>query len=146
MLEPFTLVRFLHVLGATVWVGGQLTITTMLLPVVRTRLDVTARADVMRHIGRKFAKFTLAVFLPVQVATGVLLADHYGVTISSLAQPGYGRTLLAKLIVVTLVMLASGFHGVAHGTGRAGTARALAIGSLMGSIVIVLLATALPST
>lgn len=146
MLEPWSLVRFLHVLSATVWVGGQLTITTMLLPVVRHRVAITDRAELMRQVGRRFGKFTITVFLPVQITTGLLLAYHHGVTVMSLSQPGYGRTLLAKLIVVTLVLTASGVHGWAHGTNRAGTARTFAIGSLVGSVVIVLLATALPSS
>lgn len=131
MFELWTLVRFLHVLSAMVWVGGQLTLTAMLLPVVRARLAAGDRAEVMRHVGRRFGLFTLAVFLPVQIITGVLLS------------PGYGRTLLAKLIVVALVLAASGVHGWAQGTARAELARAFAVGSLLGSLVIVLLATAL---
>lgn len=143
MIEAWSLIRFLHVLGAAVWVGGQLTITTVLLPVVRNRLAGNDRADVMRKIGRRFGMITLTAFLPVQITTGIALAYHHGVTVASLARPGYGQTLLAKLIVVTLVLLAAGIHGWAQGTARARTARVFAIGSLIGSIVIVLLASAL---
>jgi len=32
------------------------------------------------------------------MVTGLALAAHNGVTVSSLGVPGYGRTLLAKLI------------------------------------------------
>lgn len=143
MFELWSLVRFLHVLFAMVWVGGQLTITTMLLPVVRARLAAGDRAEVMRHVGRRFGLFTLVLFLPVQIGTGVLLAWHHGVAFGSLLSPGYGRTLLAKIIVVGLVLAASGVHGWAQGTARAELARAFAVGSLLGSLVIVLLAAAL---
>jgi uncharacterized membrane protein len=146
MLDLWSLVRFLHVLSAMVWVGGQLTLTAMLLPVVRARLAATDRAAVMRQVGRRFGMFTVAVFLPVQLTTGVALAWHHGVTLASLSEPGYGRTLLAKLVVVALVLAASGVHGWAQGTRRAGAARVFAIGSLLGSLVIVLLATALPGS
>lgn len=146
MLGLWSLVRFAHVLSAMVWVGGQLTLTAMLLPVVRTRLTAADRADVMRRIGRRFGMFTVTVFLPVQVGTGALLAWRHGVTFASLAHPGYGRTLLAKLIVFTLVLAVSGLHGWAQGTRRAGWARSFALGSLLGSVIIVLLATALPHT
>lgn len=144
MLDLWSLVRFLHVLSAMVWVGGQLTLTAMLLPVVRARLTGTDRQAVMRQVGRRFGMFTVTVFLPVQVATGALLAWHVGVTPGSLTEPGYGRTLLAKLVVFSLVLAASGVHGWAQGTRRAGAARVFALGSLLGSLVIVLLATALP--
>jgi putative copper export protein len=146
MLGLWSIVRFAHVLSAMVWVGGQLTLSAMLLPIVRARLTGADRADVMRRIGQRFGIFTVTLFLPIQVGTGVLLAWRRGVTFSSLTHPGYGRTLLAKLIVFALVMAVSGVHGWAQGTRRAGWARSLAIGSVIGSLVIVLLATALPST
>lgn len=146
MLGLWSLVRFLHVLSAMVWVGGQLVISAMLLPVLRARLTTAEGAEVRHQLGRRFGIFTLTVFLPVQVTTGVLLAWHKDVTLVSLTHPGYGRTLLAKLIVFTLVLIASGVHGWAQGTRRAGLARSFALGSLLGSLVIVLLATALPVT
>ncbi|HET8600221.1 MAG TPA: hypothetical protein VFL99_07840 [Segeticoccus sp.] len=146
MLGLWPFVRFLHVVSAMVWVGGQLTLTALLLPLIRQRLKVADAAGLMRSVGQRFGVYTLSVFLPVQVGTGALLAWREGVTFTSLTHPGYGRTLLAKLTVFALVLLASGLHGWAHGTGRKEVARALAVGSLIGSVVIVLLATALPIT
>ena len=43
-------------------------------------------------------------------------------------------------------MLAAAGHGIAHAKGRAELARILAVASLVGSLGVVLLATALPST
>jgi putative copper export protein len=146
LLGLWSLVRFLHVISAMAWVGGQLVISAMLLPVLRARLATAEGAAVRQQLGRRFGIFTLTVFLPVQVGTGLLLAWHNGVTLASLAHPGYGRTLLAKLIVFALVLTASGVHGWAQGTRRVGLARSFALGSLLGSLVIVLLATALPVT
>ncbi|WP_208614686.1 hypothetical protein [Streptomyces regalis] len=65
---------------------------------------------------------------------------------ASLADPGCGRTLATKLGLFVLVMLAAAGHGIAHAKGRAELARALAVVSLMGSLGVVLLATALPAT
>jgi uncharacterized membrane protein len=139
----WSLLRFVHVLSAAVWVGGQLTLSALLLPVLRRRLPVELRESLTSSIGRRFGLYTLAVFVPVQVGSGIGLAIEHGVTWSMLGQPGYGRTLSAKLGVFVIVMVLSGLHGWAHGTGRAALARALALGSLIGSCVIVLLATAL---
>jgi uncharacterized membrane protein len=144
MLGWWSLVRFTHVVSAMVWVGGQLTISAILLPTVRRHLDLEGRATVLTGVGRRFGRFTVTLFLPLQVGTGVALAWHKGVTIPSLADPGYGRTLAAKLVAFVLVMLAAGVHGWAMGTRRQLLARALAIASLVGSLAIVLLATALP--
>jgi uncharacterized membrane protein len=137
-------VRFLHVVGAVVWLGGQFTITVLVMPIARRRLTDEARAGLMRTVGMRFGIATVAVFLPLQVATGVALAGHKGVTWASLAEPGYGRMLAGKLVAFVLVMLAAGLHGWAVSTGRPTLARALAVSSLVGSFVVVLLATALP--
>ena len=146
MLDLWSLVRFLHVVGAVVWLGGQLTVSALVMPVARNRLPEEARAGLMRDLGMRFGIATMAVLIPIQLATGVALARHKGVTMASLTQPGYGRMLAGKLVAFALVMLAAGLHGWAISVGRRNLARSLAVSSLAGSFVVVLLATALPVT
>jgi uncharacterized membrane protein len=145
VIDVWTIVRFLHILGASVWMGGQLTITLVVLPPARRALSATEAADVLAAVGRRFAVITAAVFLPVQITTGVLLAGRRGVTWSSLLQPenGYDRTLAAKLLLFALVMAAAGVHGIAQGKQRPTVARAASITALIGSVGVVLLATGL---
>ncbi|MPZ80598.1 MAG: hypothetical protein GEV28_09440 [Actinophytocola sp.] len=143
MIDIWTIVRFLHVLGAIIWVGGQLTITIVLLPPVRRMLSTTDRAGLLRTVGKRFALITMAVFLPNQITTGVLLAWQHGVTWAALLQPGYGRVLAAKLLLFTLVMVAATLHGIAQAKHQPGKARAASITALIGSLGVILLATAL---
>lgn len=143
-MSVWSLIRFVHVVGAVMWLGGQLTVSALVLPVARRRLDERARAGLMRTLGKRLGIATVAAFVPLQVTTGVLLAAHKGVTWVSLTDPGYGRLLAGKLVAFVLVMLAAGLHGWANGVGRRSLARALAVASLSGSFVVVLLATALP--
>ncbi|MFF0736333.1 hypothetical protein ACFYVK_32570 [Streptomyces chartreusis] len=142
----WSLVRFAHVAGAALWVGGQLALSLVILPLARHRLAPEPRDDFTAAAGRRFGMLTGAVFLPVQLATGWAMAWHRGVTWASLAEPGYGRTLATKLALFVLVMLAAAGHGIAHAKGRPDLARALAVVSLVGSLGVVLLATALPTT
>ncbi|MBG0830115.1 hypothetical protein HS041_20320 [Planomonospora sp. ID67723] len=142
----WSVVRFLHVLSAALWVGGQLTVSLVVLPLARRLLETERRGQVMRAVGRRFGMFTGAVFLPVQLGTGVAIAWRKGVTWTSLAEPGYGRILAAKLALFCAVMVAAGLHGWATGAGRPGFARAMAVSALVGSVGVVLLATALPAT
>ena len=144
MLGLWSLVRFLHVLGAIFWVGGQLTVSALILPIVRRQLAGPDRTSLLHTVGMRLGVLTVVAFIPLQLVTGFALAWHKGVTWASLAEPGYGRTLAAKLVAFALVMLAAGMHGWANGNGRRTLARALAISSLIGSLVVVLLATALP--
>ncbi|MEU4510580.1 hypothetical protein AB0G05_13870 [Nonomuraea wenchangensis] len=142
----WSVVRFLHVLGAALWVGGQLSVSLVLLPLARRLLDEQRRGQVLSAVGRRFGLLTAAVFLPVQLATGVAIAWHKGVTWASLAEPGYGRVLAAKLVLFCAVMAAAGAHGWLTGAGRPRLARVMAVTSLVGSLGVVLLATALPAT
>lgn len=142
----WTVVRFAHVLSAALWVGGQLTVSLVLLPLARRLLDVERRGQVLRAVGRRFGMFTGAVFLPVQLGTGVALAWHRGVTWASLAEPGYGRILAAKLLLFCAVMVAASLHGWATSAKRPALARSMAVTALVGSVGVVLLATALPAT
>jgi uncharacterized membrane protein len=112
----WTLVRFVHVLSAMVWVGGQLLLSLLVLPVLRRRLDAASRAPLTREVGVRFGVFTVAVFLPVQIATGIALAAHRGVTVGDLAEPGYGRTLGEKVALFAVVLLISGGAWRGRGT------------------------------
>ena len=142
----WSLVRFAHVAGAALWVGGQLALSLVVLPLARHLLGAEAKDRFTAAAGRRFGMLTGAVFLPVQLGTGWAMAWHKGVTWASLAEPGYGRTLATKLGLFVVVMAAAGGHGLAQSKGRGDLARALAVVSLVGSLGIVVLATALPAT
>lgn len=145
-VDSWSLVRFVHVAGAALWVGGQLALSLVILPLARHLLAPEVKDSFTAAAGRRFGMLTGALFLPAQLATGWALAWHRGVTWASLAEPGYGRTLASKLALFVLVMLAAAGHGIAHAKGRTELARILAVASLVGSLGVVLLATALPST
>jgi len=67
-------VRFVHVLSSMAWVGGQLLLSLLVLPVLRRRMDAATRAPLTREVGIRFGVFTVEVFLPLQILTGIALA------------------------------------------------------------------------
>ncbi len=90
----------LHVLAATVWVGGQLTVAG-LLPTVR-RLG----EDGARRIARAFARISWPAYA-VLLATGI-----WNVTAVSSGQPTSWQILLGvKISVVVVAGLAAWLHG-----------------------------------
>ncbi len=133
------MVRFVHILGAIIWVGGQLTVTVVVLPAVYRLLSVTDRADLLRAVGKRFATITFTVFVPLQIGTGVLLAAHHGIGWAALLRPGDGRVLLVKVVLFAAVMGAATLHGLAQARRRPATARAASIAALVGSLGVVLL-------
>lgn len=142
IVSIWMLVRFVRVLSAMLWVGGQLLLSLLVLPVLRRRLDAASRAPLTREVGIRFGIFTGAIFLPVQIVTGIALAAHRGLTVADLAEPGYGQTLGREGHPVR-GGAGLGVHGVAVGRGQHRLARVLTVATLLSSVGVVLLATAL---
>ena len=108
---------FLHVLAATVWVGGQLTLAG-LVPGLRN-----ISADAPRAVARRFNRIAWPAFA-VLVVTGVwnLLAVDVARQTTS-----YHVTVFVKLVVVALSGISAAIHA------RARTKGALAVfGALSG--------------
>jgi putative copper export protein len=80
--------------------------------------------------------------LPLLLITGVSLALHRGVTFATFEEPGYGRLLGIKLVLVLLSVLLAALHGISASKGARG-ARPLAMAGLASSVGIVVFATAL---
>ena len=111
---------FLHVLAATVWVGGQLTLVG-LLPSLRT-----LGPDAPRTVARAFNRLAWPAF-GVLVATGiwnVLAAAPSG-------DVHYDVTLAVKIVVVA----ASGLGAFLHTTTR--SRRALAVWGAVGGVAAI---------
>jgi putative copper export protein len=94
---------FLHVLAATVWVGGQITLTA-LVPVLR-RLG----AEVPRAAARRFSHVAWPAFA-VLVVTGIWNI----IAVRSQIHGSYETTLVVKLVVVAISGIAAALHARAH--------------------------------
>ena len=97
-----TIRLFLHVLAATVWVGGQLTLAG-LVPGLRS-----ISPDAPRTVARRFNRAAWPAFA-VLVATGIwnILAVH------ATFHGAYGVTLIVKLTVVALSGVSAFLHSTA---------------------------------
>ncbi|MDZ7676123.1 MAG: CopD family protein [Acidimicrobiales bacterium] len=138
----WSLVRFAHVLAAMVWVGGQLLLSGVVLPVLRADLPPETRGPVVRRAAKRFGLIANAVLLPTLLVTGIALAWHRGVTFGSFTGPGYGRVLGIKLVLVVASVGLAAAHGIIASR-RPDRGRPLAIAGLAASVGIVVFATAL---
>jgi putative copper export protein len=105
MLEsgPDSVRIFLHVLAATIWVGGQLTLAA-LVPVLRAE-----GADVPRRAARQFSKVAWSAFA-VLVVTGLWNMQ----ATRDEATGAYDDVLAVKLVVVAASGLTAWLHGRAQ--------------------------------
>lgn len=141
-VNTWSLVRFAHVLAAMVWVGGQLLLSGIVLPVLRAELGPAERGPLVRRTAGRFGTVANVVLLPVLLVTGIALAWHRGVTFGSFDDPGYGRLLGIKLVFVVASVALAAVHGIVASR-KPTRARPLAIAGLVASVGIVVFATAL---
>lgn len=142
-ITGWSVVRFLHVLAAMGWVGGQLLLSVVVLPALRSSgLDPEVRVPLVRSAAKRFALVANAVLLPTLLATGLSLAAHRHLSWGILDDPGYGRLFAIKMVLVVASVVIAAVHGILATT-RPGSARPLAIAGLAASVGIVVFATAL---
>lgn len=98
-----TIRLFLHVLAATVWVGGQLTLAA-LVPVLRH-----LGAEIPRAAARRFNQVAWPAFA-VLVITGVWNM----IAVQSQVTGSYQTTLTVKLVVVLISGVTAALHARAR--------------------------------
>lgn len=108
--DTWTLVRFLHLLAVTVWIGGMVFLGAVAVPVARAAGGGDATRRLIRSVARRFAPLAAAAWILI-LATGMGLINHRGLSLGELTDTDYGQRLLTKLIL----LLAIGVLAVAHG-------------------------------
>ncbi len=104
----------LHILAATVWLGGMLFLTLVLVPITR-RLQQPGLAGMLFSVaGRRFRNISWITIM-VLIVTGSATLYHRGVrweTVTSgrLFEGEFGALLLIKLVIVGVLMVLSLVH------------------------------------
>ncbi|WP_022834626.1 DUF4149 domain-containing protein [Salisaeta longa] len=104
----------LHVLAATVWVGGMVFLGVAVVPVLRAPDLAPVRTTLLHRLGLRFRWVGWAL-LGVLVGTGLLLLHAHGYTWAhlwngTLWQGPWGHALAWKLGFVGLVLVANAVH------------------------------------
>jgi copper resistance protein D len=106
------LVRSLHLIAAAVWAGG-LVFLGVAAAAARRTLAANDRIALFRALGRRFAIIG-GIALLVLIATGSDMASDRHAW-DNLGEGTYGKTLLAKLILVGVVIVLTIVHGMIQG-------------------------------
>src|SRR3954466_164015 len=88
-------IRWLHVLAMAFFVGGQLFLAAVVVPVERRGPD----RERLRAVARRFGYGTLAA-IAVLLATGTAIASHYRLWGDSTLQVKLGLVALVAVLVV----------------------------------------------
>jgi putative copper export protein len=108
---------FLHVVAATVWVGGQLALAG-LVPGLRR-----IAPDAPRRVAQRFNRIAWPAYF-VLIATGIWNV----VAVDPAFDTAYGRTLMVKVVVAIISGVAAFIHSIARS--KAGLATWGAVSSL----------------
>jgi putative copper export protein len=97
LVELYRLVLILHIIGATIWVGGHLVLSLAILPgALRSRNPV-----IVREFEARYERIGIPS-LAVQVVTGLLLAYYWTRSLDAFLPPSSPQ---AWFISVKLVLL-----------------------------------------
>jgi uncharacterized membrane protein len=116
-MDVWTVIRFFHVAGLALFVGGQLALALAVAPALRGHDEA-----IMRAVARRFGVASGAA-LVIIIASGVAMASHF--------QRWGDGILNAKLAVLVLVFVLLGLHVVTP------YARAISLAVLASSLLLV---------
>jgi putative copper export protein len=103
-----TVLRILHVLSASVWVGGTVALVFVGVPAIR-QLEGEARAVAMRTLGRRWRPIGWSA-MAVAILSGLWLTDRHGGFHQAALGTDFDRTLIVKSALVALLVAGALVH------------------------------------
>ena len=97
-----TILRVLHVLSASVWVGGTVALVFVGVPAIR-KLEGEARATAMRALGRRWRPLGWGA-MAVAILSGLWLTELNGGFSRAALETDFDRTLIVKSFLVALLV------------------------------------------
>lgn len=103
-----TTLRILHLLSASIWVGGTVALVFVGVPAIR-RLEGEARATAMRALGRRWRPLGWSA-MGVAILTGLWLTELNGGFDRAALDTDFDRTLILKSALVVLLCVGAWLH------------------------------------
>jgi putative copper export protein len=103
-----TVLRVLHVLSASVWVGGTVALVFVGVPAIR-KLEGEARATAMRALGRRWRPLGWTA-MAVAILSGLWLTELNGGFTRAALDTDFDRTLIVKSVLVALLVVGALIH------------------------------------
>jgi len=105
-----TIITWVHLVSAAVWVGGSLFFGAVLAPVLRKMsMSLEERIQFMIKVGRRFNKIAIPSLI-ILVVTGVYNSYPFFTKPELLLSSDYGYFLLIKILLVIALIIAFAIH------------------------------------
>ena len=103
-----TVFRVVHLLSATIWVGGTIALVFVGVPAIR-KLEGEARATAMRELGRRWRPLGWSA-MGIAILSGLWLTERHGGFNSAALSTDFDRTLILKSALVALLVVGALIH------------------------------------
>ena len=103
-----TTLRIVHLLSATVWVGGTIVLVFVGVPAIR-KLEGEARAKAMRALGRRWRPLGWSA-MGIAILSGLWLTHLHGGLSSGALSTDFDRTLILKSVLVAFLVVGALIH------------------------------------
>ena len=103
-----TFLRIVHLLSATVWVGGSVVLVFVGVPAIRAT-EGEARAAAMRTLGRRWRPLGWSS-MGIAILSGLWLTERHGAFHSAVLDSSFDRWLMVKSGLVVLLVAGSLVH------------------------------------
>lgn len=108
------LIRWLHVIAAVVWIGGNLTMAMVIVPYFKRSVSPVERIKTLTQIGKGFEPIVWGCVL-VLIFSGIYnIFGSIDLGDSESLSP-FMRTLSIKLILVLILIILTGIHSFIMG-------------------------------
>ena len=110
-------IRWIHVIAAVVWIGGNLILAMVIVPHFRQNLPPVQRIQILTLIGKRFEPIVWLCVL-ILVFTGIVNIFN-SVDLSATNEPlfvgTFMRTLGIKLLLFFILLILTGLHSIFYG-------------------------------
>jgi len=104
------LIMWVHLVAASIWVGGSIFIGIVLAPLLKTISDsIDGRLSIMIRVGRKFNKIAVPSLI-ILIVTGLYNSSGYLTRPSLFLTTNYGLVLVAKIVLVIILIVTFIIH------------------------------------
>lgn len=108
------LIRWIHVLAAVTWIGGNLTLAMIIVPYFRQNLPPVKRIQLLTQIGKRFEPVVWGCVM-ILFFTGIgNVFESLGLS-SGVEVTAYMRTLLIKLLLFIILIVLTALHSFVFG-------------------------------
>ena len=105
-----TIITWIHLTSAAIWVGGSLFIGAVLAPILKKMsFSMEERLQMMIQVGRRFNKIAIPSLI-ILIVSGIYNSNSFFNNSNLLFSTDYGNWLLIKIILVIALIITYIIH------------------------------------